>query len=208
MAKNIGLLGKGGHASEVKYYAEANDLEVIFNAVDHEYINGNEIDILKPSNEQKDIQVMVAVGAPEIRREMVKKWPGDNFATIIARGVIIGDRVSIAEGSLVAPGVVLTCDIKVGKHSIINIASTISHGCSLGDYVTVCPGVHVAGNVSLGDGVFVGIGANINNNIKIANGVVIGAGALIIEDIMEENSVYVGVPARKVNINNGWLRDV
>ncbi|MGY4893769.1 MAG: acetyltransferase [Candidatus Saccharimonadota bacterium] len=208
MTEKFGLLGNGGQAREAEVFAKSVDMELAFSAVDQQYMRDQDIDLVNPDDYQKLTGVVAAVGAPDLRREMVQKWTGEKFTTIISENAFVGEGVNIGEGSIVAPRAVLTADIEIGKHCIINVAATVSHNCIIGDYVTVSPGAHVAGNVELGDGVFVGIGATISNNIRVASGVVIGAGAVVVQDLNDENSTYVGVPAKKISTNEGWLRDV
>jgi sugar O-acyltransferase (sialic acid O-acetyltransferase NeuD family) len=206
----IGIIGSGGQAREVREYLNDDDMQPAFFAVNPEYISeeGDKINILSPSEYERITPVVAAIGAPEVRRRLVNEWPGDNYTKIISTHAYVGESVSIGKGSIIAPRAVLTADIILGEHTIINVGVTIAHDCRLGDYVTVSPGAHIAGNVELGDGVFVGIGATISNNIKIANGCVIGAGTVVIEDVLVENSVVVGVPGKVIKINDGWQDEI
>lgn len=210
MSEGIGLLGAGGQADEAASYLDS-ETRVLFRALSPEYVNENnpeQINILSPQEYQKIMPVVAAIGAPAVRKEMVEKWPGDNYEIIRAQESYVDETVKVGEGSIIAPGVVITTNVEIGAHAIINISSSISHDCKLGDYVTVSPGAHIAGKVEIGDGVFIGIGAIVSNGIRIANGSVVGAGALVIKDILEENSVVVGSPAKLLRRNEGWLREI
>ena len=201
----IGLLGGGGHANELAAYCGES---VAFNAVSAEYLKDGLIDIDNPDNLYKETPVVAAVGSPALRAELVHLWKGQEFATVVAESAYVGKEVEIGEGTVVAPGSILSARIRVGRHVLINIGTTVSHDTNIEDFVTVGPGVSIAGNVSIGEGAFIGIGATINNGLSIARGAVVGAGAVLLEDITEENSVYVGVPARKIRVNEGWLREI
>lgn len=208
--EKIGLLGSGGQADEAYAFAKGKS-EVDFYAIDAQYLDDsekNQINILSPSEYQKTLPVVAAIGAPAIRKEMVEKWSGESYSTIIAEQAYVDESAKVGEGGIVAPRAVITTNVEIGGHSIINVNSSISHDCKLGDYVTVSPGAHIAGNVVVGDGVFVGIGAIISNGLFIAEGSVIGAGAVVLKDITEPNSVVVGTPAKVVNKNEGWLREI
>lgn len=205
----IGLIGSGGQADEAESFLI--DKAVSFRALSEEYLDPNDpskINILSPSDYQRALPVVAAIGAPAVRKKMVEAWPGDRFDSIRAELSYIDKSAKIGEGSIIAPRAVITTNVEIGRHAIINVAASISHNCRLGDYVTVSPGAHIAGNVELGDGVFVGIGAIISNNVKIASGVVIGAGAVVLQDIDIENSVVVGSPARIIKQNEGWLSEI
>lgn len=207
--EKIGLIGSGGQADEAESFL--TDQEVAFRALSPEYLDPNDpskINILDPTEYQRTLPVIAAIGAPALRRKLVEAWPGNRFETIRAELSYVDKTAKIGEGSIIAPRAVITTNVEIGKHAIINVAASVSHNCKLGDYVTVSPGAHIAGNVELGDGVFVGIGAIISNNIRIANGVVVGAGAVVIRDIDIENSVVVGSPAKIIKENEGWLSEI
>lgn len=204
---NFGILGSGSQANEVQSYVFGS--EVIFRAVDREYFSEDaQVNLTAPSESERSIPVVAAIGAPGVRKVLVDKWPGHEYIDVVSQHATVDPSVRFGGGCIIAPGAILTTDIVVGKHAIINLGSTVSHNCKIGDFVTISPGVHIAGDVVLGDGVFVGIGAILSNDINIASGVVIGAGAVVVDSIDEENSIYVGVPARKIGQNEGWLREI
>lgn len=206
----VGILGAGGQAREVEQYLDDQGIKPTFFAVDAEYVGDSpgRIDILSPTEFEAVTPVIAAIGAPEVRRQLVKEWKGGEFYTVIANEAYVGESVTIGEGSIIAPRAVLTASIEVGSHVIVNVGATISHDCVIGDFATISPGAHVAGSVELGPGVFVGIGATISNGVKVAEGSVIGAGAVVIKDVVEKNSVVVGVPGGVIRINEGWLSEV
>ena len=209
MSEKIGILGAGGQADEIESYL--NNLEVDFYALSEQYLdkdNQRQINITTPTEYQRMLPVVAAVGAPAIRKVMVDQWPGEEYAVVISDMSYVDQSAEIGDGSVIAPRAVITTNVKIGEHCIINVAASVSHDCKLGDFVTVSPGAHIAGHVELGDGVFVGIGAIISNDIKIAPGVVIGAGAVVIRDVEEENSVLVGTPAKVIKRNEGWMRAI
>jgi sugar O-acyltransferase (sialic acid O-acetyltransferase NeuD family) len=207
--RTIGILGAGGQADEAVSFLD--DTDVLFYAMDDEYRNpenASHINIAAPTDQQKEIPVVAAVGAADLRRSVVEKWPGANYTSVISRAAYVDPSSRIAEGCIISPYAVITTHTEIGSHSIVNIGATVSHDCRLGQYVTVSPGAHIAGTVTLGDGVFVGIGAIIKNGVKVAPGVVIGAGAVVLGDIETENSVVVGCPAKTIRINEGWLHAI
>lgn len=207
--KKIGILGAGGQADEAISYLR--DTEVEFKALTDEYVDlddEQQINVISPTDYQKTIEVVAAIGAPAVRRAMVERWPGEHYATIQAETSYVDKTTKVGVGVIISPRAVITTNVEIGNHTIINVAATVSHDCRLGDYVTVSPGAHIGGNVELGDGVFVGIGAIISNGIKVAQGSVIGAGAVVVKDILEENSVVVGTPAKVIKVNEGWLERV
>lgn len=203
----IGLLGSGGQADEITSYLE--DVEVGFRAVDSEYLDPSDHDLIDiRSKEQTRLPVVVAVGAPALKKKMVDTWPGTTYFSLVSERAYVDDGTRVGEGAVVAPGATVTTNVAIGKHALINIGVTVSHDCKIGDFVTISPGVHIAGKVTIGDGVFIGIGASVSNGVTIASGSVIGAGAVVLEDVTEENSIVVGVPAKTVKRNEGWLSEI
>lgn len=207
--KKIGIIGNGGQADEAHSYSLN---EVGFRAVDVQYVPDNNeyslVDIQNPNDEQREMPVHIAIGAPALRSELAKRWPGDKYETIISKDAYIDKSAEIGEGSLIGPRSVITTNVKLGRHVIVNVAATIQHDTSVGDFSTIGPGVNIGGHVSIGEGVFVGIGANIINNVSVADGVVIGAGATLTRSADIENGVYVGTPAVFIKKNEGWLNEI
>jgi sugar O-acyltransferase (sialic acid O-acetyltransferase NeuD family) len=203
--KVIGIVGAGGHAREVAFY---HDGEVLFYAVTKDHVVDGLTDVENPSDDHLGTPVVVAVGSPGLRRELVAKWPGDNFTNVISSdshvdpSVVYGKGLQIAPGAIVMPGVIL------GDHVVINVGATVSHDVRLSDYVTVSPGVHIGGKVRVGEGAYIGLGALVRDNITIGKGVVLGMGAVVTKDALEENGVYLGNPARFVRTNEGWLNEI
>lgn len=206
--QEIGLLGDGGQADEAESYLKP-DLSVSFRAVSQQYMDTHsKINLEAPPDHLKSVRVIAAIGSPALRKEMVAKWPGENYYTLIADRAHVNSMAKIGVGTIIAPMAVIAPNVVIGKHVLVNIGATISHDTRLGDYVTISPGVHIAGKVEIGEGVFVGIGAAISNNVKIAAGSVIGAGAVVLDDIIDENSVVVGMPGKVIRKNDSWLREV
>jgi len=206
--EGIGLLGSGGQADEVESFLIASKQHVKFRAVEAKYRDNKSVDIDNCTVDHRQTPVVAAIGSPAIRKQLIEKWTGREYITVISEHAIIGDDSTLGEGCIVAPSATLTTNIKVGNHSIINTGVTIGHDSVIGEYATLSPGAHIGGNVTLGDGVFVGIGASIKNGITVASGAVIGAGATVIQSIDNPNSVHVGTPAKEISVNIGWLREI
>jgi sugar O-acyltransferase (sialic acid O-acetyltransferase NeuD family) len=201
---SIGILGAGRHAAEVQSYCED---EIVFQAVQKEYVGTDSIDIEVASQEQLATPVVAAVGAPSVRRALVELWKGNVHASVVSKSAYVDKSAHIGDGSQIAPMAVLMPGVELGKHCVVNVHASISHDCTLGDYATVSPGAHIGGKVKIGAGAFIGIGATVRDGVYIAEGAVIGAGAVLIHDAQEQNGVYVGNPARHIKTNEDWLHD-
>lgn len=205
--QKYGIIGSGSQADEIEFMARSS--QCLFRAVDSSYIDKRAtVDVSKPNDIDKQIPIIAALGSPKLKKDMIEKWPGKMYATLISSQAIVASDIKIGEGSVITQGTVITTNVAIGSHVLVNINTSISHDCVIGNFVTISPGVSIAGRVSLGDGVFVGIGATIINGVNVASGVVIGAGAVVTNDITIENSVVVGVPAKEIQVNKDWLENV
>lgn len=206
LRKRIGILGAGAQAREIASYLEPD--ADFFWAVTRDCLDatdGLQIDIETPSPKDRQASVIAGVGAPGLRRSLVRAWRGTEFFTVIASASYVHSSCQIAQGCVISPGAVLSINVAIGMHSQINVGATLSHDVTLGSFVTIGPGAHISGGVKLGDGVFVGAGAVVVNAAVIASGVVIGAGAVVLNDVMTPNSVVMGTPARVAYVRDDWL---
>ncbi len=205
MTQEVGLLGSGAQADEIESYLEDGQT-VVFRAVSPSFVDpNNPLSLnIEEARDRALTPVVVAVGAPAVKRDLVKQWPGRSFLSVVSKMAYVDDSLVIGDGSVISPLAVVTTNVTIGQHVIVNIGVSISHDVHIGDFVTISPGAHIAGNVTIEDGVFIGIGAVISNNVSIAEGSVIGAGAVVLHNITEKNSVAVGVPAQVIKHNEGW----
>lgn len=203
-----GLLGAGGQAAEIADYLSPD--VPAFYAVEARFLAASpdgSIDIDAPTTEHTGLPVVVAVGAPLLKQELVARWPGDAYATIVHSTAYVAPSASVERGCVVAPLAAVGSRSRLGEHVLVNLGATVSHDVVVGAFASISPGVHIGGNCTIGRGSFVGIGATIRNGIGIAPGTVVGAGAVVVSDTVE-NGVYAGVPARLVSIRKEWLRDI
>ena len=143
-------------------------------------------------------QVIVAIGNPDKRRQVVESLPNETqYGTIIHPTAIISEHVQLGAGAVVTAGVVITCDISIGQHAQINLHSSISHDCVIGDYFTTAQGVRISGNCTIGDNVYFGANSCVKQGVNICNNVLIGMGGVVVKDIMEKGT-YIGNPATKL----------
>jgi sugar O-acyltransferase (sialic acid O-acetyltransferase NeuD family) len=143
-------------------------------------------------------EVVVAIGDPKVRRQMVDSLPKETkYATIIHPSVVMSKWVDIGAGSIITAGTILTCNIKLGKHAHLNLHTTIGHDCVIGDYFSTTPGVNISGNCTFGDNVYFGTNSSVREKIKICDNVTIGMGGVVVKNI-DAAGVYVGNPLKKL----------
>lgn len=212
-AAPVVIFGAGGSAREVAWLCSADragaPLHTVAAFVDDAprlqgtQVNGIPVLSLHEARvRHADASMLVAVGSPRTREEMVERAraAGFGFATAVHPRAEVSPWVEMGEGTVVCAGCIVTTNIRLGRQVQVNIACTISHDAVLEDYVTLAPGVHIAGTVTLGRGAYVGIGASIINGrpgrpLVIGEGAVVGAGAVVTKEVAPGTTV-VGVPAR------------
>jgi len=192
------IIGAGGCGRDIKYHIlDNNPSEDITFFVDEQYLDENTLP-LSLLNVEK-YEVIVAIGSPIARKQMVEKLPKNiNFFTFIHKSAIILDKnIIIGKGSMVYAGCILTTNITIGEHCHLNLSTTISHDAKIGDYVTTSPGVRIAGSCNIGNNVYIGMNSSIREKINICDNVLIGLNSGVVKNIYDEG-VYGGVPAKKI----------
>jgi sugar O-acyltransferase (sialic acid O-acetyltransferase NeuD family) len=144
---------------------------------------------------------LTAVGSNPLRRRLVARAEQAAAGrplfpwTLRHPTALVGRRVEIGEGTLLAPGSLITTRSRVGRHCILNVKVSVSHDCTVGDFVNLNPGVTICGKVHIGEGASIGAGATVIDGVSIGAWSIVGGGAVVIRDI-PSNVTAVGVPAR------------
>jgi sugar O-acyltransferase (sialic acid O-acetyltransferase NeuD family) len=152
----------------------------------------------------QDASFVIASAEASTRRKHTALVEADGFQLFSTKACtsIIGDNVTIGEGSIISDYAILTADMTIGRAFHCNIYSYVAHDCIIGDFVTLAPRVSVNGRVIIEDDVYIGTGATIlpgqrNDPIVIGKGAVIGAHALVTKNI-EPGTTVVGMPAKPI----------
>jgi sugar O-acyltransferase (sialic acid O-acetyltransferase NeuD family) len=155
---------------------------------------------------REDVEVICAVGAPELRRRLVQraKQHGARFCTLIHPSAVVSENVLVGAGTLISAGCVVTCQARLGEHVHLQVHSSIHHDAVLGDFATLTPGVRVCGHVRVGEGAWFGVSASVVDRVEIGAWSRVGAGAVVLDDV-PANATVVGQPARVVSTReDGW----
>ncbi len=201
------IVGAGGHALEIIWLARILGRSirgVLDDACDKKSFDGVPLlGNIKACAAHPDCEFVVAVGAPRVRRQLVRQIeecvPQARYATLIHPRVTLSDSCSVGEGTVIAAGATVSVHVNIGAHCIININSSLSHEVVLGDYCTLAPNVALAGKVCLEELVDVGLGAGVKQGTVLRKGSILGMGSSLLTDL-PENQVYVGVPAKLLRI--------
>ena len=154
--------------------------------------------LLEDEFDSDNFQVIVAVGNPFVRKEIINKLSKNtHFPIIIHPTALINESVNLGMGVVILPYSIISCDVSIGDFCILDRGVQIGHDCKIADYVHVSPVAILSGNVYLKALVQIGTNASLKQNIEIEEGTIIGMGAVVLKSITQIG-VYVGNPAKKI----------
>jgi len=207
MAKNIALIGGGGHAlslldilpSPVKVagYVDFNPMPDMSAA----YLGNDDTFLGTCAPDDWEIIITTVSGKDcslDTRRKIISRYHDYGSPAIIASTAIISPSAAIGNGTAVFHRAVINAASSIGIHSVINTGAIIEHGCTIGDNVFVGPGAVICGGVTIGDNSYIGAGAIIKPGMTLCRSCTIGAGAVVVRDIVTPDT-YAGVPAKLIN---------
>ena len=191
------LIGAGGFAREIKAHINDSTMKCF---VDDVYWKENNEYIFPLSKfDPNEYEVLVAIGDPRDRFDMIQRLPKNTkyFTFIHPSSILLGNDISIGEGSIICAGCILTTNVKLGNHTHLNLQTTIGHDCEIGDYFTTAPGVKISGNCRIYDCVYIGTNASVKEKISIHSLATIGMNAGVVKNITEPG-IYVGTPSKLI----------
>jgi sugar O-acyltransferase (sialic acid O-acetyltransferase NeuD family) len=194
------LLGAGGHAREIRDWAEqTREIQVV--AFFDEHPKTQLLDELPVHSDwsvlnQFDFYIF-AVGSPELRAKFLTIAQGFKAQplTVIHPTVVMGRKVTLAPGTVCAPHVVITTNVNIGKAVLLNYGCTVAHDCELGDFVTVGPGANISGGCSVGDLSWIGANTSLKQYTAFPSHSTLGMGATWINS-EKQVGTYIGTPAK------------
>lgn len=191
------IIGAGGFAREVK--AQMGDQTIKCFVDDRYWIENNEYIFPLSEFDPKEYEVVVAIGDPKTRFEMVSRLPKETkfFVFKHSSAQILGNDVKIGVGSIICAGVIVTTNVVIGEHAHLNLHTTIGHDCRIKNYFTTAPGAKISGNCDIGDFVYIGTNASVKEKINICNESIIGLNAGVVKHITEPGT-YIGTPVKKI----------
>ena len=200
----IFLYGASGHAKVICEILESqhciphgliDDNPLVTSLLDYPVYN-----TLEQASVSSGDHFIISIGNNRIRKAVVAKLNGMQFANAIHSSAIISPRTAVGEGTVVMANVSVNVHSNIGRHVILNTNCSVDHDCVIADFVHISPNAALAGNVKVGEGTQIGIGACVMQNITIGKWAMVGAGAVIIRDV-PDYAVVVGNPGRVVKMN-------
>lgn len=201
MAKQVVVLGAGGHARSV--IALLQDCGYTVRGIfDRSYQAGSDEQILgvpvvgREEDIPTEVPVVLALGDNKKRGEAFGRFQAQIVEeAIIHPSVTIHASVQMGRANLLFPKSFLNAEAKIGDNNIINSGCIIEHECQIGSNTHISVGSILAGRVSVGSGCFIGAGAIVRDGISICKNVLIGAGGVVVRNLKEPGT-YVGNPLK------------
>lgn len=205
MAKDIILIGGGGHCKSVIDVAESAGYNIL-GILDMPEEVGNQVLGYKVIGTDDDIpqyvdkaEFVITVGfikSPTVRIRIYNKIKeaGGKLATMVASTAYVSKYAVLGEGTVVMHHAMVNAGARIGISCIINTFCNIEHDAVIGDQCHISTGTMVNGDCKVGDRVFIGSQSVMANGVSIGDDIVVGAGSLIRKSLREKG-IYSGNPA-------------
>lgn len=196
MNKKVIIIGASGHGKVIADIVKKSGDDFV-GFLDDDLSKPGVIGTVAECVKYNDCSFIIAIGNNGIRKRITQEYTDLKYYTAIHPTAVVGENVSIGEGTAVMANAVINPSVSIGKHCIINTGAVIEHDNRLESYVHISPKAVLCGTVSIGEGTHVGAAAVVKNNLSVANDVIIGVGAAVVKDI-DKAGVYAGVPAKEL----------
>jgi sugar O-acyltransferase (sialic acid O-acetyltransferase NeuD family) len=140
-----------------------------------------------------------AIGTPRVKRRVFESLGarGGQFMTLRHPTALVGSRVTIGDGCILAPYTQMSCDIRVGRLVTFGTFSNAGHDTRIGDFVQISGSCELNGRVTIADDAFLGSHATILPRGTVGAGAYVGAGSVVLRRVRPRTKVF-GNPAVQV----------
>lgn len=150
----------------------------------------------------RDTPVIIGFVAPascsmEPRRNIIERFAGRRFISIIADDATVEPDTVVGAGTMIFHRAVVNTGVVLGNNVIVNTGAIVEHDTTVGPNTFIGPGAILLGGVSVGSDVYIGAGSVVRNGARITDGVTLAMCSVVARDI-ETPGFYAGNPARKL----------
>jgi acetyltransferase EpsM len=209
MAKEIIIVGAGGHAAElIDYIRVWNQLKkekievkglLDDNQSNHDHYNfaAPFLGSISSHNVDESAYYLMGIANIEFRKKIVLDLleKGAKLTGFIHPSAEISPSAVIEEGVVISRNSTVGPLAKIGRHTIVNSRCTIGHDSNIGEFNFISPLCAISGNTEIGDNNLIGTNVVTVPGVKIGNGNKIGAGVVLFFEILN-NITVVGQKPR------------
>ena len=141
---------------------------------------------------RKEYHYIMGIANLKYRRPIIEKLlaQGAIFTSFIHPDTYISSSSTIGNGVVIAPGVNIGPKVSVAEFTLINSRSSMGHDTKVGRYNFICPNVCFSGFTEVGDGNLFGIGSVTIPGIKIGDRNKIAAGMVLDKNVGDDEVVF------------------
>ena len=122
--------------------------------------------------------LILGMYVPVERRKLAAKYELPGADPLVDPSVVMGPKVVLGLGVVVAPHATLLHSVTLGEHTHVNYMAGLTR-CTVGDFTTISPGATICGGVYIGNDCFIGANSTICDRVSIGHNVIIAAGAIV-----------------------------
>lgn len=209
--KNLLIVGAGGFGRELlEWIKDINEVSPTWkikgflnddlSAFDDYDCEEKIIGTIKDWNPKENETFVCGIASPQGKLKVVSllRGKGAKFETIIHPSTIIGDNVTIGEGTVIAPRSLLTTNVRIGSF-VTFLSSDAGHDSSIGDFSTLSGKCSINGHVEIGQRAYLGNGSLIYPGKKVGDDAFIGIGSVVINNVKAGTKVF-GNPAKRIDL--------
>ena len=139
MKQQILLFGNGGHA---------NVLKDLIGKLGYAITGIFDDTVPYDTSFKPDAKMIIAIGSNKVR-ERISEETKHEYVTLIHPTAVIGENVTIGDGTVVLANVVIQPNTKIGKHCIINAGAIIDHDVVIEDFSSIYPGAYIGSSATI-----------------------------------------------------------
>lgn len=148
------------------------------------------------------IEIVVAVGEPEIKKILYNKVRQANysFATVIHPEAEISPSAKLGRSVVIKKGGIVSCDAILGDAVGLEPYAVVGHDSRVGAFTQLSAFVNIGGFAEIGSMVYIGLSTCVKDRAKVGNNTIVSMASAVIRDLPEE-VIAVGNPARPMKKN-------
>ncbi len=150
----------------------------------------------------KDIEIVVAVGEPRIRRLLRERLQSEGYQmpVLVHPSANVATTSELGAGSIVCYNSFVSCGTAVGENVLIQPLAVVGHDSRIGNDSVISSFASIGGGCSIGDETFIGMSVPVKEKSRIGCRTIIGIGSAVFKDV-PDNVIVLGNPARVLKEN-------